>query len=153
MKVSKWIALAVIALGFVVISPSVALADEDDEEDDDCVEVGWRGDGGGWVYNKARVTSFDKKKNRFVIEYFNMEANNERVNVMLDLKFFEKERAEGRDMIVIKGRWITNVPKNPARNREGKVRFEMAKMKSRAKGWYTHPDTGAKHDFALRECR
>ena len=60
-----------------------------------------------------------------------------------------EEEPDGTDYIVFRGRWYERG------GRSGKVRLEMERGKTRAKGWYTFGDNenGPHYDFKLRDCK
>ena len=131
----KWIVAA-------VITASASFAGMHQAHADDCLEVGWHAKGGEWTYYPATVDSMDGNRVHMKYEYHHGE---------LELKVFEKEKGNGADVIVMRGRWF----EGRDAQRSGKVRLEMEKGHHRAKGWYTYGDADdAPHlDFVLRECK
>lgn len=136
MNIATKLVLAVgIAGAAVMAAPKAAHAD-------DCLEVGWRDKSGSWTYYRAYVDAQDD--NKFLLHY-------DYHHGQLELKVFPKEKADGENVIVLKGRWF----EGKDAQRTGKVRMELQSGHHRAKGWYTYgDDDGAQHfDFALRECK
>jgi hypothetical protein len=131
---SRWSVLAAVAVVISVGAPKTASAE--------CLEVGWRDASANWVYYNASVAEFNENEGRIRIRY-------EFKNGELELRVREKESASGQELIVLRGRWFERG------GHSGRVRLEMEKGHSRAKGWYTQGDdeSSAHFDFVLRECR
>lgn len=134
--VTKLALMITIAVGAVVATPKAAHADGD------CLEVGWRDRAGDWQYYHAWIDAEDGNHLTLHYDYH---------HGILELKVFPKEKADGENVIVMKGRWY----EGRESQRSGKVRMELATGHHRAKGWYTFGDDwdSAHFDFALRECR
>jgi len=131
-----WIGLIAV-IGFMVIAPAK------DAKADDCLEVGWRDNSGNWTYYRAWVDAYEER-GRVHIKYDFHHGE-------LELKVFEKERGDGADVIVLRGRWF----EGRDAQRSGRVRLEMERGHHTAHGWYTQGDRedGAHYDFKLRDCR
>lgn len=129
-----WLGLIVV-VGFVVVAPRVARAE--------CLEVGLRDSRGVWNYVHAWVERTDKQSTRMHINY-------EFHHGEIDLAVSEKEKADGRDFIVMLGRWADR----RVGHNGGRVRLEMERGHHRGRGWYTQGDDDhAPHlDLVLREC-
>ncbi len=123
-------------LAAVVAAPKSARADE-------CLEVGWRDAGGSWVHYRAWVESESGHHITMRYDYH---------HGRLEMKIHEKEKADGRDVIVMRGRWIEH---HEGRERTGLAHFELERGHHRAKGWYTQglDEDATRYEFVLRDCR
>jgi len=132
-NMSKVLLVTVFAGAATIASTKVAKADE-------CLEVGWRDRSGSWVFYPARIDG--EREGRMHINY-------EYKHGEMELKVFEKEKPDGEDVIVLRGRWFEGRD-----GRSGKVRLELKKGHHHARGWYTYGDAeDAEHfDFQLRDC-
>jgi len=129
-----WLGL-IVAVGFVLVAPRTARAE--------CLEVGLRDQRGVWNYFHAWVDRADKQSGRIHLKY-------EFHNGEIDLAVSEKEKADGRDLTVMRGTWSDH---HKGQN-GGRVRVEMERGHYRARGWYTKSDDdNAPHlELVLREC-
>lgn len=132
---SKLLISAVVVAAATIGGMKVAKAD-------DCLEAGWRDKAGNWSYYHAWVDAEDG--NRFEVRYDFHHGK-------LELKVHDKEKGDGTDVKVFKGRWY----EGRDAQRSGKIRLELKAGHHRAKGWYTFgDDEGAPHmDFVLRDCQ
>lgn len=132
--VTKLLVMIAIVAGAVMAAPKTARAD-------DCLEVGWRDKAGEWTYYHAWIDEVDG--NHMTLHY-------DFHHGILELKVFPKEKADGENVTVFKGRWY----EGRDQQRTGKIRLELEQGHHRAKGWYTFGDSydGPHLDFALREC-
>lgn len=131
---SKLVLTVVVAGAAMAASANVAKADE-------CIEVGWRDKTGSWQFYPAHVDAEDGHRMHMTYEYHHGE---------LELKYFEKEKGDGTDVIVLRGRWF----EGRDAQRSGRVRMELKKGHHHARGWYTNGDNenGPHFDFQLRDC-
>lgn len=136
MSNAKWLLMAAIVAGATFAGTKQAKADE-------CLEVGWKDNHGAWTYYHAWLDAMDGNRAHIKYDYKHGE---------LELKVFEKERGDGADVIVMRGRWFEP---GAGPDRSGKVRLEMERGHHRAKGWYQYGDAAdAQHyDFVLRDCK
>jgi hypothetical protein len=136
--IGKWIVVSAVAGACFVGGTKVAKAD-------DCLEVGMRDKAGEWVWYPAFVDVYESKDTgRVHIRY-------EHKHGELELKVYEKEKADGEDVIVMKGRWF----EGRDAQRSGKVRLEMEKGHHHARGWYSYGDgeESAHLDIQMRDCK
>jgi hypothetical protein len=133
--IGKLLVTTTIVGAALVGAPKTAKADE-------CLEVGWRDRAGAWVYHRAWVDAEDSHHMNLHYDFH---------HGLLELKVFEKEKADGEDVIVLKGRWY----EGRDAQRSGKVRMELKRGHHTAHGWYTFGDSfeSDHFDFALRDCR
>jgi hypothetical protein len=128
---------ALLVFGLIVVAlaaaPKVAQADE-------CLEVGWKTGDGAWSYYRAWIIEEDGE---------NLSLRYDYKKGILELRVYDDETADGRDVTVLRGKWFEGKDSS----RTGKVRMELEKGRRRAKGWYTVGDDSTRYDFALRECK
>jgi hypothetical protein len=69
----------------------------------------------------------------------------------LEMKVHEREKGDGEDVIVMKGKWF----EGKDAQREGKIRLEMEKGHHHARGYYTYGDAddAPHYDFVMRDCK
>ncbi len=134
--------IAKIVLSSGVLVAALSLAPKQAHAADECLEAGLRDKDGGWQWYRAWVDAQDG--NRVHIKYDHHHGE-------LELKVFEKEKGDGEDVIVMKGRWF----EGRDGQRSGKVRLEMEKGHHHARGWYAFGDgEDSPHlDFQLRDCK
>ncbi len=131
---TKVLLTTVFAGAAIVASSKVAKADE-------CIEVGWKDRAGQWTFYRAHVDAEGGQRVHINYEYHHGE---------LELKVFDKEKADGEDVVVMRGRWF----EGKDAQRSGKVRLEMKRGHHHARGWYTNGDNeaGEHYDFQMRDC-
>ena len=131
----KWIVFAGIVAGASLGGLKQARADE-------CLEVGLRDRAGEWGYYRAWI---DEENGNHVKLHYDYHHG------ILEMKVFEKEKGDGEDVIVMKGRWY----EGRDQQRSGKIRLEMEKGHHHARGWYAFGDgEDSPHlDFELRDCK
>jgi hypothetical protein len=133
--VAKWIVMSAVAVACLVGGTKVAKAD-------DCLEIGWRDRAGAWQFYRAWIDAESGNRVHIRYEYHHGE---------LELKIFEREKGDGEDVIVMRGRWF----EGHDAQRSGRVRLQMERGHHHARGWYTNGerDDGPHFDMQLRDCR
>ncbi len=136
----QWFVIAGIAVVAATVAPRLA---QSRAHDDECLEVGLRDRAGEWGWYRAWIDAYEEH-GRVHIKYDYHHGE-------LEMKVFEKEKADGEDVIVMKGRWF----EGRDHQRTGKIRLEMERGHHHAKGWYQFgDDEGAEHfEFVLRDCK
>ena len=135
MKNIKWMLVAGVVAG-------ASLGQVKHAQADDCLEAGFLDRDGTWGYHRAWVDEMDGNHAKIRYDYHHGQ---------LELKVFEKEKGDGEDVIVMRGRWF----EGRDAQRSGKIRLEMKKGHHRAKGWYAFGDgEDSPHlEFVLRDCK
>jgi len=128
-----------VVIGMVIMGAALTVAPKAAHAED-CLEVGWRDQRGEWTYHRAHIDAEDGNKLYMHYDFHHGQ---------LELKVYEKEKGDGEDVIVFRGRWF----EGRDAQRSGKVRMELKKGHHTARGWYTFGEDPTHYDFKLRECR
>jgi hypothetical protein len=107
---------------------------------DDCLELGMM-DHGEFTWFRAWIDA--QRGDRVHIRYDHHHGE-------LELKVSEREKADGEDVIILRGRWF----EGREAQRTGRIFMKMERGHHHARGWYTFgDDEESEHaDIELRDC-